>query len=182
LAEFSGPLAAASADKEVRALRGDIREAQDLGPLMASLMESESRASDDLRQILLPIKRFLLEHLAGIMEGISDLLHEYKPVLAGSAEATVRLAELAADFARGNPIQAGIDAAQLPKRIAEAIQAAKEGDDTAVFEFLERLEFEAGQWMVRRQQRPQEGRPRHRPRGVGPADNAFMPAFGGNLR
>lgn len=83
LSGFSGQLASANARADVRALQGDIREAKELGPALARLTEVESRATEELRALLLPIKENVVKFLAMIAETALDGWEFGKPVIEG---------------------------------------------------------------------------------------------------
>lgn len=72
LAQFSPELAAAAARAEVQSLQLDIEEARKLGPELARLTEAQTRADKELREFLLPVKVWITEKLAGIMEFIAE--------------------------------------------------------------------------------------------------------------
>ena len=72
LAQFSGTITAAQVRADMRSMMADIREAEALGPGIARLTDATSQLWIELREILLPIKQFLVETLAGIMEFLRD--------------------------------------------------------------------------------------------------------------
>lgn len=94
LAQFSPELASAGAEAEVRSLKQDIDEANRLGPALAQLTEAQSKAEAGLREILLPIKQWLVERLAGVMEVIADAVGAVK----GNLAAVVELFKIVIDF------------------------------------------------------------------------------------
>lgn len=67
-------IAGAEARADVRALRADIREANELGQGMGRLVDAQSRIDTTIRDLLLPIKKFVLEVLAVRLEIIADVL------------------------------------------------------------------------------------------------------------
>lgn len=85
---FSGPLAVAGAMADVRDLLADIKEAQELGPDLARLVDAQSRASTELREILLPMKRMIVEDLANTLRAITAILSENKSEFGTFAKGT----------------------------------------------------------------------------------------------
>lgn len=83
LAPFSGALTEAEIKSDMRSMMGDVREANTLGPDLARLMDAQSRASDELRELLLPIKKWIVEKLADIMSGIADGFEEIRALAFG---------------------------------------------------------------------------------------------------
>lgn len=78
LAAFSPELAVAKAQADVRTLMADIREAQTLGPDYARMVEVESQVMIEIRELLMPIKKALLESVVILMESLRD----WAPILA----------------------------------------------------------------------------------------------------
>ena len=68
LARFDARLAMASGLADVKRLQADIREAQKLGDGMSRLIEAQADAEVAIRELVLPIKQFIVESLADIME------------------------------------------------------------------------------------------------------------------
>ena len=81
LAQFSGPLSAAEARAEVMSLRADIREAQTLGPEIARMVEAQARLDNELRSIFLPWKAELAAQLATMLEQMTVIVEELKPLI-----------------------------------------------------------------------------------------------------
>jgi hypothetical protein len=73
---YSGALAGSYAQSDVRSLLGDIKEAQQLGPEIARINDSQSKMSDMLRDLLLPIKKAVADNLAGWMESMTKTMQE----------------------------------------------------------------------------------------------------------
>jgi hypothetical protein len=78
LAGLSGPLAGAGARAEVREFMADVREAEELGPGMARLTDVQSELAADLREMLLPIKKFVIEVLADFLEWLRGAVTEIR--------------------------------------------------------------------------------------------------------
>jgi len=86
LAPYSGAIAGARAQANVRQIMGDIREANQLGDSIARLTDAQSRFNDDIRKIMEPIKRVIAEVLAGLMERLAKWLDEVTPDIAAGLE------------------------------------------------------------------------------------------------
>lgn len=76
LQSFSGELVGANVRSEIANLQADIKEAQELGPALAELTDANTEFQSELREILLPIKKWLIETLASWLKGIIDLFHK----------------------------------------------------------------------------------------------------------
>lgn len=82
MANISPVVAQAQANASIRSMNQDFREAAELGPAMARLVEAQNKADIALQQIWLPIKKVLLEVIATTMEQIAEALRELKIYLA----------------------------------------------------------------------------------------------------
>lgn len=79
---LSGPIARAGAVADIRSLRADLKEADQLGPALARLTDVQSRVDTELRDMLLPIKEFVVRGLAtGLEQGLAAW-EFVKPILA----------------------------------------------------------------------------------------------------
>lgn len=78
LAGYSPQIAIAQSNASVRAMQSDFREANELGPAMARLVDAQSRADAAMQEILLPIKKVMLEVVASVMEFVADLMKEMR--------------------------------------------------------------------------------------------------------
>ena len=87
LSGFSGQLAGASAQADIRSMQADMREAKELGPQMAAMIENQSKLETVFREIMLPIKDWLLGILNGMVEStlsaIPDILELLNGILQG---------------------------------------------------------------------------------------------------
>lgn len=72
LSGFSGNIAGAEAKADVRSVMADLREAQELGPAMGRMIDAQSQLEVELRELLLPIKKFVIEVLADRLEFIAN--------------------------------------------------------------------------------------------------------------
>ncbi|HZU37925.1 MAG TPA: hypothetical protein VFA18_18530 [Gemmataceae bacterium] len=121
LAQYSGELSAAGARADVRSIQADIRESQELGPDLARLTDEQSRFYTELRELLLPIKKFLVEELADIMHWVVDELRSWEPTIIAiivtlETGFQAMVAALHFDFDKVGKLWEG-----LPKKIADAI-------------------------------------------------------------
>ncbi len=137
LMQYSGELSSANAQADVRSLLADIREAQDTGPDLARLTDAQSRASDDIKRILEPIKEFIINRLANIMEKSVDFIEWIGPMLtameASLISAISGLGKVLAEALGGHFADAIRDALKLPAEIAkdtaEAVKKFKADKD-----------------------------------------------------
>jgi hypothetical protein len=85
LSGYNGQLAGASASADLRGMMADIREADQLGPSLAKLLEQQSKSDAVMRELLNPIKEVLIDIynwatkscmdvLLGLLEGINKVL------------------------------------------------------------------------------------------------------------
>ncbi len=77
LARYSGQIAAAEAQANVKNTRADIHEAQVLGPDLARLVTASNDIMLEIRDFLLPFKAVLVDILATGAEGVSEILAIY---------------------------------------------------------------------------------------------------------
>jgi hypothetical protein len=122
IAQYSGPISAAEAMANVRNIKADIREARELGPGMARMVDAQSRIEQDVREILLPIKKFVVEVLAERLELLADaarvILRSPELAQAILKESLEALALLAS--AKGTEAIKKID--ELPEKLAKILQ------------------------------------------------------------
>lgn len=71
LEAYSPELSLAGARADLANTFGDIHEAMELGESLARMTDAETEIKEQLRELLLPVKKFLTEVLASIMENIS---------------------------------------------------------------------------------------------------------------
>jgi len=76
LAAYNGGLASATARADIRSLQSDFREADVLGSKLERLIDNQSKSEAVFRELMLPIKEWLLDRLNGIIEGALRLLVE----------------------------------------------------------------------------------------------------------
>lgn len=80
---FSPDVAVAGANQQLSQTNRNLREAQVLGPALANYMEQQTKLQEIIAELLLPIKQFIVETVAGgwqyfiaILESIRDALVE----------------------------------------------------------------------------------------------------------
>lgn len=74
LSGYSGSIAAAEANADIRRMMADIRESQALGDSYAKLIKSQVDLEMTIRENLLPIKQFLLETLSDVLKVVVEIL------------------------------------------------------------------------------------------------------------
>jgi hypothetical protein len=118
LAKYSGDISIAQAGAEVRSLQQDLKEANAMGPGMARLIESQSKIETTMREIVLPIKTFVVEILANLLEKIVGFLEAFKDMYNNAVDAIAKmgrvvLAELTAGISElvglGEKLQEGLE-------------------------------------------------------------------------
>jgi hypothetical protein len=116
LAGINGPLAGASARADVIRYRADLREGQQLGPQLARLLENQAKADAVFREIMLPIKEFILDKLNRLLEGglsaLADIVEgiaEMVKTLKGDPADLVKLAKEIRDILKGGGPAGPID-------------------------------------------------------------------------
>lgn len=132
LAPFSSELTQAGVTAEIRSLMDDIRESQEIGPDIAKLTDAQSRLQHEVRELILPIRKAIVETLVPVVEKMASRLEENRPTLFAIGETVKTTAEAVVSFFALGPQAAKGIMDQLPERMAKAIVAAiKGGDDPA---------------------------------------------------
>lgn len=85
LMKYSPDIAVAKAQTTLKLQQADIREAQALGPDMARLLQAKTDVDISIRDILLPIKKVIVELVADFFTFIRDFLNEHREILIGMA-------------------------------------------------------------------------------------------------
>lgn len=82
---YSGDITGANAKADVRQIMADYREAQDMGEGYGRMIDAQSRLDNTVREMLAPIKRFIVEVLATRLELMADVANVVKnlPELIG---------------------------------------------------------------------------------------------------
>ncbi len=123
LAQYDVGLSQANAMAEVRGLLEDLKEAQTLSEPLSRLTEAQSQASAELRELLLPIKEWIIEKLADIMEFIVTVLRDAKATWDIMREVLVGIMAVLADAF--GPSAAGYQMKNIPGDIAGTYDAIK---------------------------------------------------------
>lgn len=127
LAPYSGVISSAEAIRDVRTIQADIREARELGHDMARMVDAQSRLDQTVRELLLPIKKVIVEVLADRLEMLLSIATDIKNSGAGQAIAgAISGASPPVAFWGGllsglSGIQTSVDELK-PKPAAEALQ------------------------------------------------------------
>jgi hypothetical protein len=98
LSKFSGPLAAANAQADIKRMQADMKEAQVMGKSLARLTEQQNRAEIAFRDAILPIKEAIVNKLTMIAERIAGFLETHGKKLEFMAWALEALVNLLANF------------------------------------------------------------------------------------
>lgn len=117
IGHFSPDITAARTMRNVRMMMADIQEAQTLGPGMSRLIEAETDVQLQIREILLPIKQFVVETLADWLVAISQFL-ESRPWEKGSD----KIAEWLAEAPKWMKDMLGIDSEAKPGEILKNLR------------------------------------------------------------
>ncbi len=81
LASYSPELSAAGARAEVTSTMSDLREASELGDGLSRLTDAQTDFNTELRELLLPIKKALIEILVPIVEKATDAVEIIRNIL-----------------------------------------------------------------------------------------------------
>jgi hypothetical protein len=136
LSGYSGVLSAAGARSDVRSLQADMREARALENGIARMTDAASKTETDLRDMLLPLKKYLIDVLANRLELIADLTHVVKnlpQILAADTEDAVQ-AVIDALHRRFDKARADLD--RIPQRMHDAFKETGDIPDDLFAEFL----------------------------------------------
>ena len=77
LSGYSGGVAAANAQAEIRKLQADIREAQKIGPELARITKLEADLDITIREALVPVKKVSAEKVAVAMDLLIRALQKW---------------------------------------------------------------------------------------------------------
>jgi RuvA, C-terminal domain len=115
---FSGELTGANALADVRSMMADIREANALGPDLAKLTEAQSELSNDVRDMLLPIKQAVIGLLTDVLRMIQDTLPYIKAMPDVFHHIAYGLAEIIKDAILASKEDVGRDLQIMANQIA----------------------------------------------------------------
>jgi hypothetical protein len=130
LGGYSGAIAGAEANADVRSLLADMREADTLGPDLARMVDAQSRLDTSMRELLLPLKQFALEWLAPRLEAMAtgaEVVANLPSILREIADSAVKA--LAIVFSTKSNDEALAIINGLPDRLASIINADKPQGD-----------------------------------------------------
>jgi hypothetical protein len=99
LSQYSGAISAAQASADVRRITTDIREASAVGTDTGRLIDAQSRFQTSFDNAILPIKEFLVERLATIMEKLADWMDYLSPRIEGGFVVLKAIMEAIIQFA-----------------------------------------------------------------------------------
>lgn len=126
LTGFSPELAYSQANASVRSLMADMKEAEELGPSLARMIDAEADIKGTLRELLLPMKKVVVEVLADVLEELADFMTTVKGGVAGTEETLKIQLELFNDvFGSGHVKDIPDLLKKTPERIAKAIHEAQ---------------------------------------------------------
>ena len=129
---YSQDIAAAQAQSEVRSMMMDIQEAQELGPALSSMVKAQSDLDATFRELMLPIKKFVAEVLASLMNRMVNGVDELQSLLAGGNEAVKVVGDAIVQAISLEWTKAGETLESLPDRVAKAMaDALKKKEDPA---------------------------------------------------
>ncbi len=115
LAQYNGPIAAASANADIRSLMAQVREGGELGAKYAELIDRQSKMEDAISEELVPIRETLLTlvnrllelgvpFLANCLEALNNLIESVSLGLARSESIDKAVARIRATMEeRGDP-------------------------------------------------------------------------------
>lgn len=131
---YSGAITSATARADVREIMADVREAQSMGEGYGRLIDAQSRLDNTVREMLLPIKKFIVEVLANRLEAMATFLN----VLASASDIFQELLKgmlkVLGDIASASPFQAIADVKDTLKKIADIIEKNGKKDDLDLFD------------------------------------------------
>jgi hypothetical protein len=78
---FSPDVAMAKAQSEVSRTQRDIRESQVLGPSLGKFMEAQTKISEVIADLLLPIKEFVVNVAASVLQAIAEMMTVIRDVM-----------------------------------------------------------------------------------------------------
>lgn len=143
LSGYNASLASSYAQSDVRALQGDIREANALGPQLSRLNDAQSRASDSFRDAVLPLKEAVIEVLVPLVEGLATRLDRNRD-FGTALQTTIKTAASAVILAMQGEFTAAVDAIEKnPAAVADAIdqkQRARDAQKTLIEQFFKILD------------------------------------------
>ena len=146
LQRYSPELSAANTIASMRSLLADFRESQELGPGLARLTDAQSQLSDEFRELLLPIKQFLVEHLADWLNTVAEVVRNIHAGIIGVEAGFQQIGILLNDaFGSGKMKDIPEHLKNMPAAIGKAVEEArkkKDRFDVILLEQMRRLGLE----------------------------------------
>lgn len=139
LRSLSPDLAVAQSQAQVRQLMMDMRQAQTLGPGLSRFVEAENKLSMQLQELILPIKKFLIETLAKVLERLNEWMEAVRGYAAAGIEALVAILEAMRALSELSPRKMLEILQDLPRRIAKAMEDARNRAADQPPDFLKQL-------------------------------------------
>lgn len=143
LSGYNSSLATSYAMSGVKELLGDIREADVLGPGLAKMNDAQANISNTLREILLPIKRIIVDLLGGVLQRLDSFLQNHQNDIV---EAVFKAEELAKFVVQTLTLQAS-DAIKtlhdMPENVRKKLdewEKQKNAEGIILDNFMEALE------------------------------------------
>ena len=134
LAPYSGAISGANAKADVRNIMADLKEANEMGESYAQMIDAQSRLDNTVRELLMPIKKFLVEVLAARLEVMADALNVLVN-LPSILEAIAKDTGMAiVDAARLHFTDALDDLKKLGKDIRDILKKKEEADPKDFFD------------------------------------------------
>lgn len=139
LSKLSGVIAMSEARTEVNSLMADIREANALGDDMARLNDANTDIWIEIRDLLLPMKKFLLGTLADAAEWAKATLERNRDSIVTGLTAIQVVLEATLEFMRLEWTSAKKVLNTMDARIADAIRKANEKKDDSL-DFVKKIQ------------------------------------------
>ena len=133
LAPFNTELAQAAVEAEMRKFGSQIQEAQTLGPALSELMIKQAEFDARLAEILLPIKKFIIEQLSGFIESMQSWMETIRNFFLEVIEIGKTLADAARDFLKGDFAKSIQDLTEMGDRMAKAIEKPPDEERSTQF-------------------------------------------------
>lgn len=125
LAAFNPAIALAEQRADLREMFDDFKEADTLGTDLARMVDAQSGITHELRELLLPVKKVVVEVLANVLEWLKEAIVDIKGTLAGLKELAKIQFELFNDIFGSGKIKDIPDLLKnIPDRIAKAVKEA----------------------------------------------------------
>lgn len=128
LSQFSGKLTEANVKADLKSMMADMREAKEMEDPLARMTTSANEIWIEIRDAILPIKKFLSEQIAGFLERILGVIELVRAGVITVEEAIKTSIQVAYDLSQLEFTAAEKHMKELPDNIAAAIAKTKEDD------------------------------------------------------